>query len=152
MRLPRSLGLPLQLLPDLLRVVTLLNELAQFLRVLLTVLVVLVGVVGLEADRQELQCAFLRAKGWILRAPVAELGKTLHHDVAEMVLQEGGAVVPLGDLLEVTLLLELYRQLVRQFHHLVQCRILLELSLALGRRGEEVLVLVHQAKESIASC
>lgn len=67
-------------------------------------------------------------------------------------LQKRRAIIPLGNLLEITLLLELYRQLIRQFNHLIHRRILLKLPQTLSSRGEEVLVLIHQPKQRIPAC
>jgi len=50
MALPRALGFPLELFSDLVSVVALFYEFIEFFVVLLAILIIFVGVVGLEAD------------------------------------------------------------------------------------------------------
>ena len=55
---PRSFCFSLNFLPDLLSVVALFDEAIEMLRILLPVLIIFIGVVGLEVDSQKFKSTF----------------------------------------------------------------------------------------------
>lgn len=115
--------LSVEFVTELLRVRAMLDKALKLFLVLFAILLVFVRVVSLETYRKEFQCSFLRAYGGVLQSSIAQLCQHSHHDVAEMVLQEGSAITALGYLLQLTFLVEFNWKLILQFGEFVGCRV-----------------------------
>jgi hypothetical protein len=147
--LPWSPCLALCFLSDLLGQIALFDKTVQLLGELLPVLVIFVGIVGLEVDGQELQSTLFGSQIGVLRPSIAQSGKRTHHDVAQMMLQKSRTVLGSCNFLQIALLFELHGQFIWQFDHFIQSRAFLEKLLVFGRRIEEILALVGQSKEIV---